>query len=67
MRRAFVLQLSTDTTVDRWDGRIAHVDSGRSERFHSIEDAIRFVREILIETEQDRSETEEDEPDLRPC
>jgi hypothetical protein len=51
MRRAFVFQLSSKATQDHLEGRIEHVDSGRSEHFQSIDDAICFVRQVLADTE----------------
>lgn len=51
MRRAFVLQLSSNATQDQLVGRIEHVDSGRSGHFQSIDDAICFVRKVLADTE----------------
>ena len=51
MRRAFVFQLSSKATQDHVEGRIEHVDSGRSGHFHSIDDAICFVRQVLADTE----------------
>jgi len=51
MRRAFVVQLNSNATQDQLEGRIEHVDSGRSGHFHSIEDAVCFVRQVLMDTE----------------
>jgi hypothetical protein len=51
MRRAFVFQLSSEATEDQIEGRIEHVDSGMSGHFHSIEEAVCFVRQVLAETE----------------
>lgn len=51
MRRAFVFQLSSKATDDHVEGRIEHVDSGRSGHFQSIDDAICFVRQVLADTE----------------
>jgi hypothetical protein len=51
MRRAFVFQLSSKATPDHLEGRIEHVDSGRSGHFNSIDDAICFVRQVLADTE----------------
>ena len=51
MRRAFVFQLSSTATPDHLEGRIEHVDSGKSKHFHSIDDAICFVRQVLTDTE----------------
>ena len=51
MRRAFVFQLSSNSTEVQFEGRIEHVDSGTSTHFHSIADAVCFVRQVLTETE----------------
>lgn len=51
MRRAFVFQLSSNSTEVQFEGRIEHVDSGTSAHFHSIADAVCFVRRVLADTE----------------
>ena len=53
MRRAFVVQLKRQATEERCDGRIEHVDSGKSCHFHSLDEAINFVKQVLADTEQD--------------
>ena len=65
MRRAFVLQLYPQTSEDSWDGRIEHVDSGRSRHFHSFDEAVCFVKRVLSETEPSESMLEPD-PDNNP-
>ena len=55
MRRAFVLQLNPQTSEDPWDGRIEHVDSGQSRHFHSLDEAVSFVKQVLAETDQGES------------
>lgn len=60
MRRAFVVQLIRDESDDRCEGRIEHVDSGRSKHFRSLSEAVYFVRRIESElgyARQDSSET----------
>ena len=52
MRRAFVIQLDREATIHQCDGRIEHVDSGQSTRFHSLEEAVTFVIRVISETEQ---------------
>lgn len=52
MRRAFVFQLSSKATPDHLEGRIEHVDSGKSGHFQSVEDAMCFVRQVLVDTEE---------------
>jgi hypothetical protein len=51
MRRAFVLQLSNKATRDHLEGRIEHVDSGKSGHFDSIDDMVCFVRQVLADLE----------------
>jgi hypothetical protein len=45
MRGDFVIQLRTDTDANRetLQGRIEHVDSGQSVRFHSVEELVAFL------------------------
>jgi hypothetical protein len=47
--RSFVVQLSGDTAPGerRFRGRVEHIDSGRSQRFESIDDLITFLSEVL--------------------
>ena len=51
MRRAFVFQLSDRATQDHLEGRIEHVDSGRTGHFVSIDDIVCFVRQVLADLE----------------
>ena len=51
MRRAFVFQLSSTATGERFEGRIEHVDSGRSGHFHSVDEAMCFVHQVLADIE----------------
>ena len=51
MRRAFVFQLSSTATQDHFEGRIEHVDSGKSGHFHSVDEAMCFVRQVLADIE----------------
>ena len=53
MRRAFVVQLQREATEERCDGRIEHVDSGKSCHFHSLDEAVNFVKQVLAATEED--------------
>lgn len=62
MRRAFLIQLNPHTVEDPCNGLIEHVDSGRSKHFHSLNEAVSFVKRVLSETEQ--SEGEWSESDL---
>ena len=52
MRRAFVVQLNPQTSEDPCDGRIEHVDSGQSRHFHSVDEAVSFVKQVLAEIDQ---------------
>ena len=56
MRRAFVVQLDCKTIDDRCTGRIEHVDSGRSQHFHSLAEAVSFAREVLSQVELEEQE-----------
>lgn len=52
MPRDFVIQLRPDADVraGRFEGRIEHIDSGRSERFRAVEELLAFVaRSIALE------------------
>jgi hypothetical protein len=53
MRRAFVVQLNPQTSEDPWDGRIEHVDSGKSKHFHSLKEVSSFVEQVLSETQEE--------------
>lgn len=47
--RAFVVQFAVDTlpASDRYRGRVEHIDSGRSQRFASLDELISFFNELL--------------------
>jgi hypothetical protein len=52
MQRDYVIQLRPDSDVraGRFEGRIEHIDSGRSAHFRTIEDLLAFVaRSIDLE------------------
>ena len=49
MRRAFVLQLAPQTSEDPWAGRIEHVDSGQTQHFKTLEEAVDFIRRVSSE------------------
>ena len=61
MRRAFVVQLNPQTSENPWDGRIEHVDSGQARHFHSLDEAVSFVKRVLSETELECSESNSDQ------
>jgi hypothetical protein len=49
--RAFVVQFraqSTDPTV-LWEGRVEHLNSGQTLRFHSSEELLTFLSRVLNE------------------
>ena len=56
MRLAFVIQLDPKPTTDWCEGRIEHVDSGHSQHFHSIREAVNFARRVLTQVELDEQE-----------
>ena len=47
--RAFVLQLRAEADVEQghFDGRIEHVVSGHASPFHSVEELIAFIAQVL--------------------
>jgi hypothetical protein len=49
--RAFVLQFHTEAEVatGHFTGRVEHVASGRSLQFHSVEELLTFMKQILNE------------------
>jgi len=57
-KRAFVVQIHADAKVEqgRWQGRIEHIVSYRSTRFHSLEELEAFMVKILSEPEPPEEE-----------
>ena len=53
MRRAFVIQLDSQACDEWCTGRIEHVDSGQSQHFHSLSEAVSFARRVLAQIELD--------------
>ena len=53
---AFVLQLgpNTDLAAGRLDGRVEHVATMRSARFHSLAELLAFLKEALAAASQPR-------------
>jgi hypothetical protein len=47
--RSFVVQFAADTlpAASRYRGRVEHIDSGRSQRFASLDELMSFVNELL--------------------
>jgi len=48
-QRAFVVQFHKDTALHQWhlEGRVEHVVSGQARHFHSLEELLHFVAEVL--------------------
>ena len=48
---AFVIQFrpESDLEVERFEGRVEHVASHRSMRFHTLEELLRFISDVLNE------------------
>jgi len=48
---AFVIQFRSDSDIDagRFEGRVEHVASHRSMRFHTLEELLRFIASVLNE------------------
>ena len=59
-KAAFVVQFrgSTDIRAGRVEGKVEHIASYRSARFHSVDELLAFVASILDEsTAADRTQT----------
>lgn len=50
-KAAFVIQFrpETDIQVGRFEGRVEHIPSSTSTRFHSLEELLAFIANILTE------------------
>jgi hypothetical protein len=50
-RAAFVIQFraETDVAAGRFEGRVEHIASTRAKQFHSLEELIGFIANILAE------------------
>jgi hypothetical protein len=48
---AFVIQLRTETDLQtgRFEGRVEHITSTRATRFHSLDELVSFIAEVLAE------------------
>ena len=57
MRRAFVIQLDAQPPGEQCKGRIEHVDSGQSQHFGSLAEAVSFAKRVLSQVELDEQET----------
>jgi hypothetical protein len=49
MSRSFVVQFTADTVAAsrRFRGRVEHIESGRSQRFASLDTLVAFIAELL--------------------
>jgi hypothetical protein len=49
MKRAFVVRLSPEAepVAGKFEGRVEEVDSGRTLRFHSVEEFLEFLQQCL--------------------
>jgi hypothetical protein len=56
MRRAFVVQLGSDTRPPEFhfDGWVEEVDTGRELRFRSTDELLTFLAECIARAQQDR-------------
>ncbi len=59
IRSAFVIQFAAEAGVmgGQWNGRVEHVRSGQSTHFHSLDDLLTFITQILTDI---RGRVEED-------
>lgn len=50
-KAAFVIQFrpETDIQVGRFEGRVEHIPSSRSVRFHALEELLAFIAGVLTE------------------
>ena len=48
-----MIQLNSQACDERCTGRIEHVDSGQSQHFHSLAEAVSFARRVLAQSELD--------------
>jgi hypothetical protein len=57
--RAFVLQFRTDADIEqgRFDGRIEHVVSGQTTLFHSLEELMQFLSQVLSLASRQQQDT----------
>ena len=57
--RAFVVQLHAEARVElgQWYGRVEHVNSYQTQRFHSLDELQAFMTRVLLAQEQEEGET----------
>ena len=50
-KAAFVIQFRPETDIEagRFEGRVEHIASTRATRFHSLEELLAFISNMLIE------------------
>jgi len=55
-RAAFVIQFRPETDIEsgRFEGKIEHVASCRAKRFHSLDELLAFIADVLAEVTNDQ-------------
>jgi hypothetical protein len=50
-KAAFVIQFRPETNVEskRFEGRVEHVASSKATRFHSLDELVTFIADLLTE------------------
>jgi len=50
-KAAFVIQFRPETDIEagRFEGRVEHIASTRAKRFHSLDELLTFISNMLIE------------------
>ena len=50
-KQAFVIQVRTGTDIQagRFEGRVEHIASTKATRFHSLDELVSFIAEMLAE------------------
>jgi hypothetical protein len=57
-KAGFVIQFHTETDIEagRFEGRVEHVASSESVRFHSLEELLGFIARVLAEVRDTEQE-----------
>lgn len=55
-RAAFVIQFRPETDIEsgRFEGKIEHVASCKAKRFHSLDELLAFIADVLAEVTNDQ-------------
>ena len=55
-RAAFVIQFRPETDIEsgRFEGKIEHVASCKAKRFHSLDELLAFIADVLAEFTNDQ-------------